>query len=443
MGRIENSRIGHVAQWVLPSASRILIEAACQDASFVSLSEIAHIEMGQSPSSESCNDTGAGMPLIGGPADLGLRRPASSRWTTNPTKTCKRGDIIVCIRATIGEPRWADGVYCLGRGVAGIHPLRDDLLPQFLFWIIDGQTESLKSQGTGTTFKTISKINLEKIKIPLISTIEQKKIGDFLAWLEGYTSGRPDFNIAPELPKRFNLQRRLIEWIEELGAQINEARTLRQKAVREVEALISASSERCFQPKEGWKTMAVGEFCEPPQYGYTETAIGDPIGPRFLRITDIQGGRVDWKQVPFCRCPDPEKYLLKPGDLVFARTGATTGKSFVIQECPEAVFASYLIRLRVHNSVSVDYLYHYFQSPSYWIQIADEKKGTGQPNLNGAKLEKLKVPIAPGPEQRRIVAELDAMQAEVDALKRLQAETTAELDALLPSILDRAFKGNL
>ena len=238
-------------------------------------------------------------------------------------------------------------------------------------------------------------------------------------------------------------QRRIVTRIEELAAQINEARTLRQQAVEEVEALISSSSESCFQPKKGWKTMAVGEFCEPPQYGYTESATPDPIGPRFLRITDIQGGRVDWKRVPFCKCPDPEKYLLKPGDLVFARTGATTGKSFVIKKCPEAVFASYLIRLRVRDMVSVDYLYHYFQSPSYWIQIADEKKGTGQPNLNGAKLEKLKVPVAPGPEQRRIVAELDALETQVDSLKRLQAETAAEIDALLPSILDRAFKGEI
>src|SRR5438552_9040166 len=85
----------------------------------------------------------------------------------------------------------------------------------------------------------------------------------------------------------------------------------------------------------------------------------------------------------------------------------------------------------------------YFQSPSYWAQIADEKEGTGQPNLNGSKLEKLKVPIAPPAEQRRIVSELDALQAEVDALKRLQAKTAAELDALLPAVLDKAFKGEL
>ena len=150
-----------------------------------------------------------------------------------------------------------------------------------------------------------------------------------------------------------------------------------------------------------------------------------------------------WGSVPYCRCPDPSKYLLKPGDLVFARTGATTGKSFVIRDCPEAVFASYLIRLRVRHAVSIDYLYQYFQSPGYWEQIADEKKGTGQPNLNGSKLQKLKVPVPPDAEQRRIVEHLDSLQAKADALKRHQVETAAELDAMLPAILDRAFKGQL
>ena len=68
---------------------------------------------------------------------------------------------------------------------------------------------------------------------------------------------------------------------------------------------------------------------------------------------------------------------------------------------------------------------------------------TGQANVNATKLKALPIALPALPEQRRIVAELDALQAEVDALKRLQAETAAELDALLPAILDRAFKGHL
>ncbi len=238
-------------------------------------------------------------------------------------------------------------------------------------------------------------------------------------------------------------QQRIVAHIKQLVTHIQEAQTLRQQASEETASLISASNARLFKPKLGWSIMRIGEFCEHPQYGYTESASNKAVGPHFLRITDIQNGQVDWSRVPYCHCPDPSKYLLKPGDLIFTRTGATTGKSFLIQHCPEAVFASYLIRLRVRERVSVEYLYHYFQSPSYWEQITDKKIGTGQPNLNGTKLEKLMVPIPPLDEQNQIVAEVYELNAKVNELKHMQAETAAELEAILPSILDRAFKGEL
>ncbi|MGH8660115.1 MAG: restriction endonuclease subunit S [Gammaproteobacteria bacterium] len=298
-------------------------------------------------------------------------------------------------------------------------------------------------------------------EFPMFAPIRERLDPRWMHWLtktQGFwfqcddksrgTSGknriRPERFLEIEIPlSPLPEQRRIVARIEELAAKIHEARILRDQAAEEAEVLMAVASAKLFEPKRGWQTKQVGDFCEPPQYGYTESATKEAVGPRFLRITDIQDGRVNWKRVPYCRCPEPAKYLLKPNDLVFARTGATTGKSFVIRHCPEAVFASYLIRLRVRDTVSVNYLYRYFQSPSYWEQIADEKKGTGQPNLSGSKLEKLKVPIAPPPDQRRIVAELDALQAQVDALRRLQAEAAAELDALLPAVLDKAFRGEL
>jgi type I restriction enzyme, S subunit len=238
-------------------------------------------------------------------------------------------------------------------------------------------------------------------------------------------------------------QQRIVARIEELTAKIEEARGLRREAVETLNGLIASSSNAIFEPRPGWTEAYVRDFCDHPQYGYTESATTEPIGPRFLRITDIQNGQVNWNIVPFCRCPNPEQYLLKENDLVFARTGATTGKSFLIRDCPEAIFASYLIRLRVKRLVSAEYLYRYFQTPSYWTQITNEKKGTGQPNVNGAKLANIRVPIPPPEEQDHIVAYLDDLQGKVDSLKQLQSETSAELDALLPSILNKAFKGEL
>jgi type I restriction enzyme S subunit len=76
-------------------------------------------------------------------------------------------------------------------------------------------------------------------------------------------------------------------------------------------------------------------------------------------------------------------------------------------------------------------------------QLLGQRYGQGKPGLNLTNIRALSLPIPPLPEQRRLVAELDAWQAEVDSLKRLQAETAADLEALLPAVLDRAFKGEL
>lgn len=238
-------------------------------------------------------------------------------------------------------------------------------------------------------------------------------------------------------------QRRIVAKIERLAAKIDEARGIREFSIREVQALLASTYDACFTPAKGWNVLPVSAFCEKPQYGFTASATTEPLGPQMVRITDIQGGQVQWDGVPYCLCPEPEPYLLQENDILFARTGATTGKSFLIGECPNAVFASYLIRLRIKSDVTPDYLYAFFQTPNYWQQIADNKTGTGQPNCNGTKLAAVQVPVPPESEQHRIVAYLDSLQAKADRIKALQQKTAAELDALLPSILDKAFKGEL
>ena len=104
-----------------------------------------------------------------------------------------------------------------------------------------------------------------------------------------------------------------------------------------------------------WGKKTVKNSAVSIQYGYTESAIRKQIGPKFLRITDIQNNSVKWLDVPFVKIDDKtkKKYLLKEGDLVFARTGATVGKSFLIKgKIPESVYASYLIRVRFPKDIS-------------------------------------------------------------------------------------------
>jgi type I restriction enzyme S subunit len=183
-------------------------------------------------------------------------------------------------------------------------------------------------------------------------------------------------------------------------------------------------------------------------YGHTESASSDPVGPRFLRITDIQNDRVDWDTVPYCRleATDLPKYQLANGDIVFARTGATTGKSFLVADPPKAVFASYLIRLRlIDKKLLPEFVSLFFQTAGYWKSIKDGASGSAQGGFNATKLGELSIPIPPLPEQRRIVGILDEAfegiaTAKANAEKNLQ-NALALFESHLQSVFTQRGEG--
>ena len=185
-------------------------------------------------------------------------------------------------------------------------------------------------------------------------------------------------------------------------------------------------------------TVRLSDISEKIDYGVTASANQNPIGPKFLRITDIQDGSVDWTTVPHCEA-DYRKLAssrLHAGDIVFARTGATTGKSYLIRSCPNnAVFASYLIRVQPNPRVDSIFLSHFFDSPDYWRQISLKTAGAAQPGVNASKLEELEVPLPSLPEQRRIAAILD----QADALRAKRRAALAHLDEMAQAIFDDMF----
>jgi type I restriction enzyme, S subunit len=197
---------------------------------------------------------------------------------------------------------------------------------------------------------------------------------------------------------------------------------------------------------EGWIQKRLGDLSR-INYGYTESASRDNVGPKFLRITDIQDNGVDWSSVPHCRI-DPmvlPKYELTDGDIVFARTGATTGKSYLVIDPPKAVFASYLIRMRLGgHEILPQFLYLFFQTPSYWDSIHAGVSGSAQGGFNASKLGELIIPFPRRKsEQLSIVTRLLGLAEETRRLASIHKEKLAALDELNGSLLHQAFSGCL
>ena len=195
------------------------------------------------------------------------------------------------------------------------------------------------------------------------------------------------------------------------------------------------------QIASAWELKKLEDIAESLQYGITTSA--SKVGNiKFLRITDINGLRIDWESVPFCECPEQklDKYRLHDGDIVFARIGATTGKSAIIVNPPNAVFASYLIRIRTKKFVDPCFLSHFFQSQDYWRQLDANKNANLKKGVNGSILRQIVIPIPTLPEQRKIAAVLSLLQRAIELQERLIALTTELKKALMHKLFTEGMR---
>ena len=219
---------------------------------------------------------------------------------------------------------------------------------------------------------------------------------------------------------------------------------------KDLETTPISEDEKPFEIPKSWEWVRWGDVSYNIQYGYNAPALtsGDV---RMVRISDIQNGEVQWATVPFCNISVKEKdtYLLGKNDILFARTGGTVGKSFLVKDIPyPSVYAGYLIRTQYDSSLLVpEYLKMFMESDLYWKQLRNGTIATAQPNCNGQTLSRMIIPLPPILEQQRIVAKIEELLPLVDeydkAQKELDALNTSLPEALKKSILQEAIQGKL
>ena len=196
-----------------------------------------------------------------------------------------------------------------------------------------------------------------------------------------------------------------------------------------------------FEIPQGWEWERWGNIALSIQYGYNAPALerGDI---KMVRISDIHDNVVQWENVPFCNIEacDIDTYQLKENDILFARTGGTVGKSFLVQSVPEpAIYAGYLIRTRYSQELCPQYLKVFMESQLYWEQLKSGTIATAQPNCNGKTLGRMLLPIPPKAEQSRLVQKL----ANFTPIFQRYAKAQQDLDNLNESIDDKLKKSIL
>jgi type I restriction enzyme S subunit len=167
----------------------------------------------------------------------------------------------------------------------------------------------------------------------------------------------------------------------------------------------------------GIEYKKLGEISTAVNYGYTASATIKKIGPKFLRITDIQNDFIDWNSVPYCNisAKDLHKNKLAIGDIVIARTGNSTGSNAIVKKQVDAVFASYLIRFNINPNVADPfYVVYVLKSKYYFDFVSAIRGGSAQPGANAKQFSSFKIPILPIEEQHRIADILSSLDDKIE-----------------------------
>ena len=183
-----------------------------------------------------------------------------------------------------------------------------------------------------------------------------------------------------------------------------------------------------------WITESLADTCLSIDYGYTASATDRPSGPKFLRITDIVSNGLNWSSVPYAEgdISTLKRYQLHHGDIVIARTGATTGESHFIRNPPEAVFASYLVRLRINRETDPQFI-------AYWIKSAQFKEflrgvlgdKSAQPNASASTMTRAPITRPKKREDQKAIASvLGALDDKIELNRRMNETLEATARAI-------------
>lgn len=374
----------------------------------------AIVIMGQSPPGESYNKKGIGVPLLNGPTEFGPAHPIEQQWTTSPTKLCKRGDILFCVRgATAGRLNIADKVYCLGRGVAAIRAIAGKFDERFLLHVLRSGYAKFQARSVGSTFINISSEELSNFEVPLVPFSDQRRIAAILDQTEALRA------------KRCHALARLDALTQSLFLDL------------------FGDPARHDWPEKSVATLATNIRTGPfgSQLLHSEF-VGSGIA--VLGIDNAVQNQFVWGRPRFItehKFRRLKRYQVSPGDVLITIMGTCGRCAIVPDDIPTAINTKHLCCITLdHTQCLSTYLHACFLlHPHVLHRLGIRERGAVMPGLNMQVIKELVIPVPPLPLQHEFAAQVSA----VEQLKVSQRASLAKLDALFASLQHRAFLGEL
>jgi type I restriction enzyme S subunit len=373
------------------------------------LENAANILMGQSPPSSTYNAESIGLPFFQGKADFGDVYPTTRKWCSAPVRIAEKDDVLLSVRAPIGDVNMATERCCIGRGLASIRANQNSA-GQYLFYRLVFSKELLESKGTGTTFKEINKAAVTSFMLPLPPLPEQKAIACVLSTIQ----------------KAIETQDRIIASASELKKSLmRHLFTYGPVPLPEADKIPIKETEIGHLPEE-WETAKLGDLFEIKQGKALSPQHRRGISPRlFLRTANVFWGRLDLANLDSMDFTDSEvsQLRLMPNDLLVCEGGDIGRTAIWRGELDVCCYQNHLHRLRPIRDVVYPLFY------MYWMQAAHLLfglyGGTGNkttiPNLSQSRLKSFVLPLPPLPEQQEIASVLSAVDEKIETEQKRKA----------------------
>lgn len=397
---------------------------------WVRLNSVISLLSGSDLQPDKYNSNKIGIPYITGASNIEGNSVIINRWTEYPKNIAYKGDLLLTCKGTVGKTAILDeNEVHIARQIMAITPVLVNTV--FVQFFIESQIAQLKSKAK-SMIPGIERTNVLNLPFPMPPLAEQKrivaKIEELLPYIDRYEaawSRLEDFNkrfptdmqksilqlaiqgkLVPQRPEEGTGEALYQQIQNEKQSLIRSGKLKKEKPLPEI-----SDTEIPFDIPESWKWVRWGDLSKSIQYGYNAPAL--PTGRiKMIRISDIQDGQVQWDSVPYCEIDEAmiADYRLQKDDILFARTGGTVGKSYLVKTIPEdAVYAGYLIRTQYSKLLCPEYMKIFMESQLYWDQLHNGTIATAQPNCNGKTLAKMILPLPPLAEQKRIVARLEEL----------------------------------
>lgn len=375
------------------------------------LGEVCEILYGYPFDSKLFNDKKVGVPVIR------IRDVVRGYSETYTTESCDSkyeispGDVIIGMDGDFNVSTWKAPVALLNQRVCKIES-GVNVTNLYLRYLLPTVLKDIWDKKLFTTVKHLSAKDFNGITLPIPPLSEQKRI---------------------------------VEKIDTAFDKIDALKANAERNLANAKELFQSALDEAMRPKKGWVEKMLGEVCDGKMsYGTSAPSCAYDTQVRYIRITDIDD---DGRLLDDLVSPREyeQKHILKEGDVVFARTGATVGKSYMYSLSDgKCVYAGYLIRARVKQDVlNPKFLFYFTKTSAYKLFIQTSQAAAAQPNVNAHKYGNLKVPIPPLHEQSQIVSRIEKVHDAVRMLKQNYNKQIADCAEMKQSILHEAFEGRL